>query len=83
MSRAHQIRFVAHAWDYAVSLSIRTLADGPEREALIACEERPDNPKHPRGADHRPASSLVAAHRVRPGRDRCRGNRRYPEGGRS
>jgi hypothetical protein len=44
MSRAHQIRFAAHAWDYAVSLSIRTLADGPEREALIACDERPTIP---------------------------------------
>jgi hypothetical protein len=41
MTRAEQIRLAAHAWDYAVSLCIRALADGPEREALIACEERP------------------------------------------
>ncbi len=41
MPRADQVRLAAHAWDYAVSLSIRTLADGPEREALLVCEERP------------------------------------------
>lgn len=44
MSRSHQVRFAAHAWDHALSLSIRTLTDGPEREALLACEERPTTP---------------------------------------
>lgn len=41
MSRADQARFAAHAWDYALGVSIRTLPDGPEREVLIVCEERP------------------------------------------
>lgn len=41
MPRADQVGFVAHAWDYALGVSIRGLPDGPEREALIACEERP------------------------------------------
>lgn len=40
MSRAEQVRYGAHAWNYAVALSIRTLPEGPEREALIACEGR-------------------------------------------
>lgn len=44
MSRSHQVRFAVHAWDFALSLSIRTLTDGPEREALLACEERPTIP---------------------------------------
>lgn len=44
MSRAEQISFAAHAWDYALSLCIRTLPDGPDREALIVCEERPTIP---------------------------------------
>lgn len=44
MSRAEQVRYAAHAWDYALSLSIRTQADGPEREALLSCEERPTIP---------------------------------------
>jgi len=50
MSRADQIRFAAHAWDYALrlrlslSLSLRTTLDGPEREALLVCEERPSLP---------------------------------------
>ena len=44
MSRAEQISFAAHAWDYALSLCIRTLPDGPEREVLIICEERPTIP---------------------------------------
>lgn len=44
MLRADQIRFAAHAWDYALNLSLRTLPDGPEREALFACEERPTLP---------------------------------------
>lgn len=38
-SRADQVRYAAHAWDYALSLSIRTQTDGPEREALLSCEE--------------------------------------------
>ena len=41
MSRAEQIRFAVHAWDYAIGLSLRTLPDGPEREVLIMCEEQP------------------------------------------
>lgn len=41
MSREDQVRFAVHAWDYALGLSIRTLPDGAEREALLACEERP------------------------------------------
>lgn len=41
MSRAEQVRFAAHAWDYAIALCTRALPQGPEREALIACEERP------------------------------------------
>lgn len=44
MSRADQIHFATHAWDFALSLSLRTLPDGPEREALQACEERPTLP---------------------------------------
>ncbi len=44
MPRAKQVRYAAHAWDYALSLSIRTLAGGPEREALIVCHERPTIP---------------------------------------
>ncbi len=44
MSRAEQVRYSVHAWDYALSLSIRTLAAGPEREALLSCEERPTIP---------------------------------------
>ncbi len=34
-------RLAAHAWDYALGLCIRTLPKGPEREALLAAEERP------------------------------------------
>lgn len=41
MTRADQVRLAAHAWDYALNLCLRTLPDGPEREALQACEERP------------------------------------------
>ncbi|WP_459104320.1 hypothetical protein [Devosia sp. A369] len=44
MSRAEQIRFVAHGWDYALSVSIRSSSEGVEREALITCEERPTLP---------------------------------------
>ncbi|MBU1334476.1 MAG: hypothetical protein KKG17_06425 [Alphaproteobacteria bacterium] len=44
MSRIDQVRFAAHAWNYALGVSIRTLLDGPEREVLIACEERPTIP---------------------------------------
>lgn len=38
---AKQVRIATHAWDYAVSLCLRTLPNGPEQEALIACDERP------------------------------------------
>ncbi len=41
MTNAEQIRFAVNAWDYAVGLCIRTLPEGPEREALVICEERP------------------------------------------
>ena len=41
MSRIDQIRFAAHAWNYALGGSIRTLPDGPARELLIVCEEQP------------------------------------------
>lgn len=41
ISRADQIRCAAHAWDYAIALCTRALPASPEREALIACEERP------------------------------------------
>lgn len=41
ISRADQVRYTAHAWDYAIALCSRALPAGPEREALIACEERP------------------------------------------
>jgi hypothetical protein len=37
-------RLAAHAWDYALSLCIRTLPEGPEREALLAAEERQPSP---------------------------------------
>jgi hypothetical protein len=40
MNLAHA-RLAAHAWDYALSLCIRTLPKGSEREALLAAEERP------------------------------------------
>lgn len=39
MSKPEQIRFAAHARDYALALCIRTLPEGHEREALIACED--------------------------------------------
>lgn len=41
MQKADQIRIAAHAWDYAITLCIRTLPQGPECEALIACDQRP------------------------------------------
>lgn len=41
ITRADQVRFAAHAWNYAIALCTRALPAGPEREALIACEERP------------------------------------------
>lgn len=44
MSRTDQVRFAAHAWDYAIGLCLRTLADGRERQALMACEEHPTIP---------------------------------------
>jgi hypothetical protein len=43
MNREHA-RVAAHAWDYALSLSVRTLPNGPERETLLAAEERPTIP---------------------------------------
>ncbi|MHA6691244.1 hypothetical protein [Devosia sp. A449] len=42
MSRAEHIRYAVHAWDYALSLSIRTVDAGPEHEALVMCEEQPN-----------------------------------------
>lgn len=41
ISRADQVRYAAHAWDYAIALCARAHPAGPERGALIACEERP------------------------------------------
>jgi hypothetical protein len=41
MSREEQVRLAAHAWNYALHLCIHTLPMGPEREAVIACMERP------------------------------------------
>ncbi len=41
MSRANQVRFAAHVWDYAIARCTRALPAGPEREILIACEKRP------------------------------------------
>ena len=41
MQKADQIRIAAHAWDYAITLCMRTLPQGPEREALVACDQRP------------------------------------------
>lgn len=41
MEKADQIRIAAHAWDYPINLSIRNLPQGPECEALIACDQRP------------------------------------------
>lgn len=44
MQRADQIRVAVHAWDYAITLCIRTQPQGSECEALIACDERPTIP---------------------------------------
>lgn len=41
ISRADQVRYAAHVWDYAIARCTRAHPAGPEREALIACEERP------------------------------------------
>lgn len=41
MPKVDQVRIAAHAWDYAITLCIRSLPQGPEREALVACDERP------------------------------------------
>lgn len=41
ISRTDQVRFAAHAWNYAIAVCFRALPAGPERETLIACEQRP------------------------------------------
>ncbi len=41
MLQEDQARFAVHAWRYALGLSIRTLPDGTEREALLTCESNP------------------------------------------
>lgn len=41
MPKVDQVRIAAHAWDYAITLCMRTLPQGLEREALVACDQRP------------------------------------------
>ena len=43
-SRTQQLRFAAHAWNYALSLCIRNLPAGPERTALMVCQQQPAPP---------------------------------------
>ncbi len=41
MTNAQQIRYAVSAWTYALAHCIHSLPEGPEREALIVCENRP------------------------------------------
>lgn len=72
MQRADQIRIAAHAWDYAITLCIRTLPQGPEREALIACGERPNIANVRAALAIGRGPPLAGADRIRTGRDRTR-----------
>ena len=44
MSRPEQVRFAAHAFDYALGLCIRSLPKEAELEPVIASEEQPTQP---------------------------------------
>lgn len=70
----YHARLAAHAWDYALGLCIRTLPKGPEREALLAAEERP-LPGMPSGSNARLGRCFCQDERVQaPRKMTLRGN---------